>query len=106
MSSEKKHKIIHKLLSGFIQVHILRHAYNGGVYGSWLMEHLRDHGYSISPGTLYPMLKRMADDGLLTFSEENVQGRIRKIYKTTPLGDEALQEASEKIRELAKNHND
>lgn len=104
--SERNNKVISKLLSGFIQVHILRHAHEGGVYGSWLIEHLQDHGYNLSPGTLYPMLKRMVTDGLLKMEQENVNGRIRKIYTTTPLGDEALQEASLKIRELSKNYRD
>ena len=104
--SERKNKVIHKLLSGFIQVHILRHAHEGGVYGSWLIEHLQEHGYNLSPGTLYPMLKRMVVDDLLNVSEENVGGRIRKIYTTTAMGDEALKEAGLKIRELAKNHKD
>ena len=104
--SEKKHKVINKLLSGFVQIHILRHAHEGGLYGSWLIEHLQEHDYNLSPGTLYPMLKRMVTDGLLNVSEENVGGKIRKIYTTTVIGDEALKEAGIKIRELAKNHKD
>ena len=104
--SERKNKVISKLLSGFIQVHILRHAHEGGLYGAWLIEHLQEHGYNLSPGTLYPLLKRMVADGLLTVTEENVNGRIRKIYTTTDMGDEALQEVGLKIRELAKNHKD
>lgn len=106
MSSERKNKVINKLLSGFIQVHILRHAHEGGLYGSWLIEHLQEHGYNLSPGTLYPLLKRMVTDGLLVVNKENVNGRIRKIYTTTDMGEEALQEAGLKIRELAKNHRD
>ena len=106
MNPERKNKIINKLFAGFIQVHILRHARNGELYGSWLIEHLQAHGYNLSPGTLYPMLKRMVDDGLMTFSEENVNGRIRKIYRTTSLGDELLVEAEGKIQELTNNYQD
>ena len=76
----------------------------GELYGSWLIEHLQSHGYTLSPGTLYPMLKRMVDDELLTFTDKNVDGRIRKLYQTTKLGDEALEEAEEKIKELAKRY--
>ena len=106
MNSERKNKVINKLFAGFIQIHILRHARKGELYGSWLIEHLQSHGYNLSPGTLYPMLKRMVDDGLMTFNEENVNGRIRKIYKTTQSGDEVLVEAEDKLRELAKNFKD
>ena len=104
MSSERKNKVISKLFSGFIQIHILRHAQKGELYGSWLIEHLQSHGYTLSPGTLYPLLKRMVDDELLTFTEENVGGRIRKVYQTTPLGEEVLLEAEVKIKELAKSY--
>ena len=106
MPSEKKRKVINRLLSGFVQIHILRHASQGDLYGSWLIEHLKGHGYNLSPGTLYPMLKRMVNDDLLTVSEQNVSGHIRKIYRTTELGNEALFEAGEKIQELAKKHRD
>ena len=106
MKPERKNKVINKLFAGFIQIHILRHARKGELYGSWLIEHLQSHGYNLSPGTLYPMLKRMVNDGLMTFTEENVHGRIRKIYKTTSLGDELLIEAEGKIRELTKYNAD
>ena len=101
MSSEQKHKVINKLLSGFIQIHILRHAAREGLYGSWLIEHLQEHGYTLSPGTLYPLLKRMVNEELLVFSEENGNGRIRKVYRITQTGKEVLQEAESKIAELS-----
>lgn len=104
MSSERKNKVISKLFSGFIQIHILRHASKGELYGSWLIEHLQSHGYTLSPGTLYPLLKRMVSDELLTFTEKNVDGRIRKVYQTTPIGDEVLGEAEVKIKELVKRY--
>ena len=104
MISERKNKVISKLFSGFVQIHVLRHASNGELYGSWLIEHLQSHGYTLSPGTLYPLLKRMVSDGLLIFTEKNVDGRILKMYQTTPLGDEVLEEAEKKIKELAKRY--
>lgn len=106
MNPGRKNKVINKLFAGFIQIHILRHARKGELYGSWLIGHLQSHGYNLSPGTLYPMLKRMVDDGLMTFSEDNVNGRIRKVYKTTIAGNEVLAEAADKIRELAKSYQD
>lgn len=104
MSFDQKNKVINKLLSGFIQVHIMRHAHKGELYGAWLIEHLQSHGYTLSPGTIYPLLKRMEGDRLLTVSNKTVNGRIRKMYRTTPLGDKALSEAEIKIKELSKNY--
>lgn len=44
------------LLTGFMRLHILHHAAEGPLYGGWMMEELRQHGYRISAGTLYPMI--------------------------------------------------
>ena len=44
------------LYSGFIRLHVLHHAAEQPIYGSWMIEELHSHGYDISPGTLYPML--------------------------------------------------
>lgn len=43
------------LWRGLIQLHVLHHAPEEDVYGLGLMEELRRHGYSIGPGTLYPL---------------------------------------------------
>ncbi len=40
------------LYSGLIRLHVLHHAADGPIYGSWMMHELREHGYEISPGPL------------------------------------------------------
>ncbi|CAH2212171.1 PadR family transcriptional regulator [Tepidibacter aestuarii] len=95
-----KDKILRKLFLGFMQIHILHHAKEKPIYGTWIMEELQEHGYKTSPGTLYPMLNRMEKEGLLLKTEENVDGRIIKFYTTTKLGEEILDEAKEKAGEL------
>lgn len=95
-------KIMRKFLLGFIQIHILHHAQEEPIYGSWMMEELRHHGYDLSPGTLYPLLHSMEKSGLLLMEEKNVEGKIRKYYKSTPLGDSVLLEAKKKAYELFK----
>src|SRR6185369_13653153 len=52
-----------EFLLGFWKIHILHHAEKHGVYGQWLLEELRHHGYHVSPGTMYPILNRMAQHG-------------------------------------------
>ncbi len=42
------------LYSGLIRLHVLHHAAERPIYGSWMIEELHEHGYEISPGTLYP----------------------------------------------------
>jgi DNA-binding PadR family transcriptional regulator len=67
-----------------------------------MIEELEHHGYNMSPGTLYPLLHSMEKDGLLNSEERNVNGKIRKYYKITPLGDEVLNQLKSKIKELSK----
>ena len=55
----------HELLSGFVRVHILHHAAEREIYGQWIMDELARHGYRLSPGTVYPMLRRMEARGYL-----------------------------------------
>jgi len=40
----------------------------------------------LKDGSLYPALQKMTSDGLLSFKEENVGGRIRKYYYITKKG--------------------
>ena len=88
------------LLLGFIKIHILHHAGQQPVYGLWLMEELARHGYSISPGTLYPTLHGLEQAGYLTSEKRVVERRQRRYYTLTPDGDTALAEACERLREL------
>jgi hypothetical protein len=45
-----------ELLKGLIRLHILHHATKAPFYGQWMIHELARHGYTLSPGTLYPML--------------------------------------------------
>lgn len=95
-------KIIRKVFNGFIYIHILYHGKQEPFYGSWIMEELREQGYNVSPGTLYPILRSMLDENLLEQEEVNVNGKIRKYYKTTEVGNDVLKEVKEKIELLTK----
>jgi len=93
-------RIIKDLFTGFMKIHILHHASKGEIYGAWMMEELRRHGYSVSPGTLYPVLNSLEKKGYLNSRKDTVGGRFRKYYRITEKGNEILSEAREKIREL------
>ncbi len=88
------------LFRGFIQLHILYHASEQPTYGAWLIEELGRHGYSLSPGTLYPILHRLEKEGLLTSSYKVVDGKRRRYYAATPAGEEALAQARRQAIEL------
>jgi len=88
------------LLSGLIRLHVLHHAAEGEVYGQWMIEELAEHGYRLSAGTLYPMLRSMEQRGYLTSEERRVGRSVRRIYRATPRGLAALDVARGKVREL------
>lgn len=98
--------ILRKFFLGFIQIHILHHAKKEAFYGVWMIEELKEHGYDMSPGTLYPLLHSMEANGLLEKEEKIVEGKVRKYYTITQLGDEVLEEAQRKAYELFKEIKD
>jgi DNA-binding PadR family transcriptional regulator len=92
-------KPIQRMLAGFIRMHVLHHAEEGGLYGNWMIEELRHHGYKISAGTLYPMLRAMERDGWIRGREEK-SGARRRLYRITPEGRAALKEVRARLRKL------
>lgn len=93
--------MIRDLFLGFIRIHVLHHAAARPVYGLWLIEELGRHGYRLGPGTLYPILRRLAEGGYLRPETRVVDGRARKYYTITPQGRRALRAARARLAELA-----
>ena len=59
-------------------------------YGYALIQELGEYGLEIEQGTLYPLLRRLEEQGLLV-SEWNVEGsRPRRYYQLSPAGAEVL----------------
>ena len=88
------------LYSGLIRLHVLHHAAEEPIFGLGMMEELARHGYRISAGTLYPLLRRLENRGYLRSKEERNGKSRRKVYRATPLGKKALKAAKSKVREL------
>ncbi|MFW6287594.1 MAG: PadR family transcriptional regulator [bacterium] len=95
-----KNSISRKLFLAFMRIHILHHAKKEPFFGLWMIEELQSHGYKISAGTLYPILHKMEKDGILETSEKTIEGKVRKYYSLTEDGEEILNEAKEKTKEL------
>ena len=85
---------------GFIKIHILYHASKEDIFGVAIAKELARHGYSVSPGTLYPVLHRLERVGYLESSSRLINGRVRKYYRATVAGKTALAEAKKRITEL------
>lgn len=80
-----------EILLSFWKIHILHHAAEEPVVGQWMLEELRRHGYQVSPGTLYPVLKRMEARGWLRCTVDPRGGRrARREYTLTAHGRRIL----------------
>lgn len=90
----------HDLFAGLVRLHILHHAAKEPFYGLWLIEELAEHGYRLSPGTLYPLLHRLERQGYLRSERAAKAQRVRRLYQATPLGRKTLAAARVKVREL------
>ena len=90
-----------EILLSFWKVHILHHAAREAIHGQWVVTELRRHGYEISPGTLYPLLKRMERLGWLRGKADPKGGlRARKDYRLTKQGQAVLGMIREQLQEL------
>ena len=91
-----------EFIRGAVRMHILHHAAEGAIHGAWMAEELGHHGYQISPGTLYPTLHRLEDQGLLTSRQTTVEGRNRRLYQITDAGRAVLADERQALTELAR----
>jgi DNA-binding PadR family transcriptional regulator len=61
---------------------------------------LQRHGYRLSPGTLYPLLRSLEKKKLLRSREVRVGRWIRREYTATPAGRRAMRAVKQRVREL------
>jgi PadR family transcriptional regulator PadR len=94
--------VIRDFFLGFIKIHVLHHAAYEPLYGRAMIAELARHGYDLSPGTLYPLLHSLEEQGYLVQTTRVVEGRVRKYYAITDQGRTALQEARRQILELVR----
>jgi PadR family transcriptional regulator, regulatory protein PadR len=93
--------VVREFLLTFWKIHILHHAEEQGIYGQWILEELRRHGYHLSPGTLYPVLARMAQRGWLRATEP-ASAHQPRVYRITRAGAVVLTRLRESLAELQR----
>lgn len=94
---------MHKeILLAFWKVHILHHASLHPIYGQWMLRELRRHDFDLSPGTLYPLLERMAAHGWLRAAPRapSTPRTARREYVLTAKGAEELATLRRSVAEL------
>lgn len=94
-------EVSREILLAFWKVHILHHASEGLLHGHWMLNELSHHGYQISPGTLYPLLARMARLGWLKSKPgKRTSPCARKDYQLTAEGRKVLEHVRAQLRDL------
>jgi len=100
MPIAKSDKMLRDIFLAFVRVHLLHHAAADRIYGVQMIDELREHGYDMGPGTLYPILHGLEEGGYLKSEQESVEGKMRKYYRITGSGRKMLAQLKQKIREL------
>ena len=84
-------------MRGFVKLYTLWRASKGEVYGLEIMQEMRDLGFNLSPGTLYPTLHALLEEHDVIVTSRKVNGKIRKCYRATAKGRKELEEVQERL---------
>lgn len=91
-----------QMRKGVLEYCILGVLAKGEQYPSDIIERLKEAKLIVVEGTLYPLLTRLKDAGLLAYRwEESRSGPPRKYYRLTPLGERSLEELDQTWEELS-----
>jgi len=90
-----------QMRKGVLEYCILSILNNNDAYASSLISDLKDARMIVVEGTLYPLLTRQKNQGLLSYRwEESPQGPPRKYYSITEKGKELLSEMDSAWQEV------
>jgi PadR family transcriptional regulator, regulatory protein PadR len=91
-----------QMRKGILEFCILHIISRGEVYASDMLDELTSARIIVVEGTLYPLLTRLKNSGLLEYKwVESKTGPPRKYYKLTDKGGKFLEKLSETWEELA-----
>jgi PadR family transcriptional regulator PadR len=90
-----------QMRKGVLEFCILSILSRGDAYASDIIKKLKESELIVVEGTLYPLLSRQKNAGLLSYRwEESPQGPPRKYYALTDKGNEFLKELNASWTEL------
>jgi PadR family transcriptional regulator PadR len=92
-----------QMRKGVLELCILSIVSRQDVYASNIIDKLKEARLIVVEGTLYPLLTRLKNDGMLSYRwEESSQGPPRKYYKITEDGQKLLDEMTADWREMVE----
>lgn len=90
-----------QMRKGILEYCILSIISHGETYASDIIEELRNARLLVVEGTLYPLLTRLKNNGLLSYQWlESTSGPPRKYYQLTDTGKSVLSELEKTWNEL------
>jgi PadR family transcriptional regulator PadR len=93
-----------QLKKGIVEVCILACLRSGPSYGYKIISDISEL-IEISESTLYPILRRLEDQTLLTVKTMEFNGRLRKYYYITEKGKKRLNDFKEEWKEVISIYN-
>ncbi len=101
MNIENLKSQMRKGMLEFCVLLILRHK---AAYASEMIAELKEAKLIVVEGTLYPLLTRLKNDGLLSYQwQESTSGPPRKYYSLTPMGLQFLDQLSDSWQEISNS---
>ena len=98
-----------ELLKGTLSVIILKLlSEKERMYGYEMYQQVKELSEGkilLKDGSLYPALQKMTKDGLLSYKEENVGGRVRKYYYLTKKGQKEKVAYVEEVKDFINTLN-
>ncbi|MCJ7446643.1 MAG: PadR family transcriptional regulator [Bacteroidales bacterium] len=95
-----------QMRKGILEYCILSVLSRSSCYASDIIKELKEAKVIVVEGTLYPLLTRQKNSGLLSYRwEESQQGPPRKYYELTSEGKEYLADLDKSWDELVKSVN-
>ena len=95
-----------QMRKGILEYCILSVLSRNSCYASDIIKELKEAEVIVVEGTLYPLLTRQKNAGLLSYRwEESPQGPPRKYYELTKEGKEYLADLDESWNELVESVN-
>jgi PadR family transcriptional regulator PadR len=95
-----------QMRKGILEYCILSVLSRDSCYASDIIKELKEAKVIVVEGTLYPLLTRQKNAGLLSYRwEESQQGPPRKYYELTPEGKEYLADLDRSWEELVESVN-
>lgn len=92
-----------QMRKGVLEFCILSVLKQKEAYTSEILDTLKDAKLLVVEGTIYPLLTRLKNDGLLNYRwEESISGPPRKYYELTQDGETFLEGLSETWSELSQ----